>query len=154
MRRRRQLYIGLILLIGGLIVDAIGAIYPFADPRVAMGYLLVVPILVSICGTVLVFVTLAPSTIKATRSASVYRIARLAGVAGLGLTLGYGAAGILSQVPDSLAGLNGPFIPSAVPAIEMLALGGIGLSMGLLIGAVAARVSWALRGRDLPPRES
>ena len=147
MRRRRQLFIGLVMLAGGLVVDAIGATYPFADPLVALGYLLVVPILVSICGTVFVFVSLARSTRKATRSASVYRTARLAAVAGLGLALGYGTAGLLSQVPDSLAGLNGPFIPSTAPAIQLFVLGGIGLSMGLLIGAVAARVWWAFRGR-------
>jgi hypothetical protein len=154
MRRRRQLIIGLIMLIGGLVVDAIGAIYPFADPLVALGYLLFVPILVSICGTVFVFVGLARSTRKATRSASVQRIARLAAVAGLGLAIGYAEAALLSQVPDSLAGLNGPFIPSTAPAIQVLVIGGIGLSMGLLIGAVAARAWWAFRGRHLPPRSA
>jgi hypothetical protein len=154
MRRRRQLIIGLIMLIGGLVVDAIGAIYPFADPLVALGYLLFVPILVSICGTVFVLVGLARSTRKATRSASVQRIARLAAVAGLGLAIGYAEAALLSQVPDSLAGLNGPFIPSTAPAIQVLVIGGIGLSMGLLIGAVAARAWWAFRGRHLPPRSA
>jgi hypothetical protein len=119
---------------------------------VALGYLLVVPIMVSICGTVFVFVSLARSTRKATRSASVYRVARLAAVAGLGLALGYGMAGILSQVPDSLAGLNGPFIRSTTPAIQVFVLGGIELSMSLLIGAMAARVWWEFRGPHLPPR--
>jgi hypothetical protein len=154
MGRRHQLVVGLILLIGGLVVDAIGAIYPVADPLVALGYLLVVPILVSICGTVFVFVSLTRSTRKATRSASDYRTARLAAVAGLGLALGYAEAALLSQVPDSLAGLNGPFIPSTAPAIQVLVMGGIGLSMGLLIGAVAARAWWAFRSRHLPPRSA
>jgi hypothetical protein len=154
MGRRRRLVIGLIMLIGGVAVDAIGAIYPFADPLVALGYLLFVPILVSICGTVFVFVSLARSTRKAIRSASVYRTARVAAVAGLGLALGYAEAALLSQVPDSLAGLNGPFAPSTAPAIQVLVMGGIGLLMGLLIGAVAARVWRAFRGRHLPPRSA
>jgi hypothetical protein len=154
MGHRRQLIVGLILLAGGLVVVAVGAIYPFADPLVALGYLLFVPILVSICGTVFVFVSLARSTRKATRSASDYRTARLAAVAGLGLALGYAEAALLSQVPDSLAGLNGPFIPSTAPAIQVLVMGGIGLSMGLLIGAVAARAWWAFRSRHLPPRSA
>ena len=154
MRRHGQLAIGLIMLIGGLVVVAIGAIYPFADPLVAIVYFLGVPALVSSCGTIFVFLSLAPSTATATRSASVYRIARLAAVAGLGLALGYGAAAGLSQVPDTLAGLNGRFIPSPASAFGELALGGIGLLMGLLIGAVAARVWWAFRGRHLPPRST
>jgi hypothetical protein len=151
MRRRRQLIIGLIMLIGGLVVVAIGAIHPSADPLVAIVYLLGIPALMASCGTVFVLVGLARSKAPATRSASVYRIARLAAVAGLGLALAYGAASGLSQVPDWLAGLNGRFIPSTAPAIQEFVLGAIGLSTGLLIGAVAARVWWAFRSRHLPP---
>lgn len=154
MRRRRQLIIGLIMLIGGLVVVAIGAIYPLADPLVAIVYLLGVPALVASCGTTFVFVSLARSKAPATRSASVYRTARLAAVAGLGLALAYGAAALLSQVPDWLAGLNGRFIPSSTSALEELALGGIGLLTGLLIGAVAARLWWAFCGRHLPSRSA
>jgi uncharacterized membrane protein len=152
MSRHRQFVIGLLVLIGGLVVVLIGAIHPSADPLVAIVYLLGVPALVASCGTIFVFVSLARSTRKATRSASVCRIARLAAVAGLGLALAYGAASGLSQVPDWLAGLNGRFIPSSTSALEELALGGIGLLMGLLIGTVAARVWWAFRSRHLPPR--
>ncbi|HEX4057673.1 MAG TPA: hypothetical protein VHX87_05085 [Galbitalea sp.] len=152
MRHRRQLIIGLIMLIGGLVVVAVGAIHPSADPLVAIVYLQGIPALVASCGTVFVFVSLRKA--PATQSASVYRIARLAAVAGLGFALAYGAASGLSQVPDWLAGLNARFIPSSTSALEELALGGIGLLTGPLIGAVAARVWWAFRGRHLPPRSA
>ena len=138
------------MLIGGLVVVAIGAIHPSTDPLVAIVYLLGAPALVASCGTVFVFVSLARSKAPATRSASVYRIARLAALAGLALALAYGAASGLSQVPDWLAGLNGRFIPGSTSALEELALGGIGLLTGLLIGAVGGQVWWRFHGRHLP----
>ena len=147
MSRRRQLVIGLIMLIGGLIVIAIGTIFPSSNPLVALGWLLLVPLLVSLCGTIFVFVSLARSTQRVRRSATVYRIVGLAAVAGLGLALGFGAAGIVSQVPDSLAGLNGAFVPGSAPGLGAFILGGIGLSAGLGIGAVAALVRWSIRGQ-------
>jgi hypothetical protein len=139
--------IGLIMLIVGLLVVAIGAIHPWTDPLVAIVCLLGVPALVASCGAVFVFVSLARITAPATRSAAVYRIARLASVAGLGLALAYGAASDISQVPDWLAGLNGRFIASSSSALGELALGGIGLVMGLVVGAIAALVWWRFRGR-------
>jgi hypothetical protein len=148
MGHRRQLVVGLILLAGGLVVVAIGATYAFADPVVALGYFVVVPSLVSCCGIVFIVVGLARST----RSTLVYRIVGVSAMCGLGLALGFGAAGILSQVPDSLAGLNGAYIPGSAPGIGVFVLGGIGLSVGLVIGAVASLVWWAYRGRHLPPR--
>ena len=150
MGRHRQLVIGLIMLIGGLVVVAIGAIFPSSDPLVALGWLLFVPVLVSLCGTVFVFMGLARHIERAPRSATIYRILGLAAVAGLGLALGYGAAGTLSQVPDSLAGLNGPFVPGSAQGLSTFFLGGIGLSTGLVIGAIAALVWWSLRGRHMP----
>ncbi|MDQ1547331.1 MAG: hypothetical protein QOH69_2235 [Actinomycetota bacterium] len=150
MGRRRQLVIGLIMLIGGLVVIAIGTIFPSTDPLVALGWLLFVPVLVSICGTVLVFVGLARQIERAPRSAAIYRILGLAAVAGLGLALGYGAAGILSQVPDSLAGLNGPFVPGSAQGLSALFLIGVGLLVGLVIGAVVGLIWWSLRGRHMP----
>jgi hypothetical protein len=118
MGRRRQLVIGLIMLIGGLVVVAIGTIFPSSNPLVALGWLLLVPSLVSLCGTIFVFVSLARRTERVRRSAEVYRIVGLAAVAGLGLALGFGAAGIVSQVPDSLAGLNGAFVPGPAPGLS------------------------------------
>jgi hypothetical protein len=102
---------------------------------------------VASCGTIFVFVSLAQSKAPATRSAAVYRIARLAAVAGLGIALAYGAASGLSQVPDWLAGLNGRFVPSSSSALGELALGGIGLLMGLLIGGAGAQVWWIFGGK-------
>ena len=152
MGRRRQIVVGLILLAGGLVVIAIGTAYPFVDPVVALGYLGVIPSLVSSCGTIFIVVGLVRNHERATRSTTVYRIVGVSAMSGLGLALVTGAAGILSQVPDSLAGLNGPFIPGSAPGIGALVLGGIGLSAGLVIGAVAALVWWAYCGRHLPPR--
>jgi hypothetical protein len=152
MSRRRQLAIGLIMLIGGLVVIAIGTSFPSSNPLVALGLLLLVPLLVSSCGTIFVFVSLARRPKRVRRSATVYRILGLGAVAGLGLALGFGAAGILSQVPDSLAGLNGPFVPGSAVGLGAFILGGIGLSGGLVIAAAAALIWWSFRGRHLPSR--
>lgn len=151
MSRRHQLVIGLVMLIGGLSVVAIGTIFPSSNPLVALVWLLLVPLLVSFCGAIFVFVSLARSSGRVRRSAAVYRIVGLAAVAGLGLALGFGAAGIVSQVPDSVAGLNGSFVPGSAPGLSAFLLGGVGLSMGLVIGAVGALVWWSFRGRHLPP---
>jgi hypothetical protein len=152
MGRHRQLVIGLIMLIGGLIVIAIGTIFPSNNPLVALGWLLLVPALVSFCGTIFVFVSQARSIEGARRSAAVYRIVGLAAIAGLGLALGFGVAGIASQVPDSLAGLNGSFVPGPAPGLAGFLCCGIGLSVGLVIGAMDALVWWSFRGRHLPPQ--
>jgi hypothetical protein len=148
--RHRQFAIGLTLLIGGLTVIAFGTAYPAADPVAALGYLIVVPSLVSCCGTVLIAVGLARRIGGRTRSTSPHRIVGISAMSGLGLALASGTLGILSQVPDSLAGLNGAYVAGPAPAIEALVLGGIGLSVGLVIGTVASFAWWAYRGRHLP----
>jgi hypothetical protein len=148
---RHQSVIGLVMLIGGLTVVAIGTIFPSSNPLVALGWLGFVPLAVSFCGAVFVFVRLARSSESVGRSAAVYRIVGLAAVAGLGLGLGFPAAGIVSQVPDSVAGLNGSFVPGSAPGLAAFFLCGVGLSMGLVIGAVTALVWWSFRGRHLPP---
>jgi hypothetical protein len=139
------------MLIGGLAVVAIGTVFHSSDPLVALGWLLLVPLLVSLCGAIFVFVPLARGSAGVGRSSTVYRIVGLAAVAGLALTLAFGAAGIVSQVPDSVAGLNGSFVPGSAPGLAAFVLGGIGLSTGLVVGAVAALVWWSVRGRHLPP---
>jgi hypothetical protein len=149
MGRRRQLAIGLILLIAGLVVVAIGMMLPSNDPIVALGWLLLLPVLVSTTGAVFTSVSLARSFDGGSPFATVRRIVGLPAVAGLGLALGYGAAGLLSQVPDSLAGLNGPFVPGSAPGLSAFFLGGVGLSMGLVIGTIAAIIWWTTRRRRL-----
>ena len=71
----------------------------------------------------------------------------MSAVAGLCLALGYGAAGLLSQVPDSLAGLNGPFIPGAAQGLSAFLVGGVGLAGGLVIGAGIALAWWIVERR-------
>lgn len=151
MRRRPLSGIGLVMLVGGLIVIAVGTIFPSSNPLVALGWLLLVPLLVSLCGAVFVFLRLARSSESLGRSAAVYRIIGLAAVAGLGLALGFGAAGIVSQVPDSLAGLNGSFVPGSAPGLAAFVCAAVGMSFGLVIGAGAALVWWSFRGRHMPP---
>ena len=147
MSGRRQVVTGLILLAGGLVVIAIGTIFPSNDALVALGWLMFIPLLVSMCGAALVFVGLARSTSAVTRSAVVGRIVVMSAVAGLCLALGYGAAGLLSQVPDSLAGLNGPFIPGAAQGLSAFLVGGVGLAGGLVIGAGIALAWWIVERR-------
>jgi hypothetical protein len=138
MGRRRQLVVGLIMLIAGLVVVAVGTIFPSSNPLVALGWLLLAPLLVSVCGSIFVLVSL----VRRRRTAAAYKILGSGAVAGLGLALGFGAAGILSQVPDSLAGLNGGFVPGSAPGLGALILGGIGLSIGLVIGSGTALIWW------------
>lgn len=147
MGSHRQLAVGVILLAAGLVVVAIGTVFPAADPVVALGYLLAAPMLVSFCGTVVIVVAVARGITKARRSAPASRIVGLSAVAGLGLYVGYGVAGVLSQVPDSLAGLNGPYVPGSAPGIAAFELAGFGLFAGLVIGAVVALVWRAYRRR-------
>jgi hypothetical protein len=138
--------VGLILLASGLIGVAIGMSYPFRDPVLALGVLVVLPSLVSLCGTVVIAVGLARKSSDGRHSTPVLRIVGVCAMSGLALALAFGAAGILSQVPDDLAGLNGPYVPGAAGAGAFV-LDGIGLSVGLGIGAVAALAWWAYRGR-------
>lgn len=145
---RRQLVPGLVLLIVGLLVVAIGAVVPSSDPVVALGWLLLVPMLVSFVGTVLLFLGLARNPSGGWRFAGTSRIVGLSAVAGLGLALAFGAAGILSQVPDSLAGLNGPYVPGSGSALSAFFLCGLGVLAGALIGVVASvLLRWFRPGR-------
>lgn len=134
----RRLTAGLILLVGGLVVIAFGTIVPSGDPLVALGWLLGVPSLASACGAAFVSVTLARRTERGRSSTAAFRIVGSAAMAGVGLALVFGVVGILSQVPDSLAGLNGAFVASSAPGLSAFVLCGAGLSAGLVIGAIAA----------------
>jgi hypothetical protein len=145
---RRSFAIGRILLIGGLVVVAFGTIFPSSNPVMALGWLLLAPSLLSCCGATFVFVSLARSAEAASRSGTVYRIIGSAAIAGLGLALAYGVAGTLSQLPDTLAGLNGPFIPGRASP-SMFFLSGVGFAVGIVIGTIDALVWWRLRGRHL-----
>jgi hypothetical protein len=148
MSRRRQLVIGLSTLIGGLVVVAIGTIIPSSDPVVALGWLLLLPLLVSLCGTIFISASLARSIGTVRRSVAGCRIVALTAAISLGLALGYGALGLVSQVPDSLAGLNGAFVPGSAPGLGAFFCIGVGLSGGLVIGAVAALI-WRSSARSV-----
>lgn len=148
MGRRRQVAVGSALLAAGLVTVAVGTAYPSTDARVALDCLLVLPMLVSLCGIVFLVAALARRSGGATRPAPVATIIGVSAASGLGLALGFGAAGVLSQVPDWLAGLNGPYIPGSAAGAGVFVLAGIGLSAGLLIGAVAAVIWWVYRGRQ------
>jgi hypothetical protein len=148
MSRHRQLALGVILLITGLVVIALGAIFPSSSPLVALGWLFAVPSLFSLCGAVFVVVSLARSTGTAKPCAMVNRIISSGAVAGLGLALGWGAAGALSQVPDWLAGLNGSFVSGSALGISAFVLAGIGLATGLMVGALVAILWWSQARRS------
>jgi hypothetical protein len=120
MSRRHQLAIGWLLLIAGLVVVAIGTIFPSRNPTVALGWLLVAPLIVSLSGVIFVLIGLARFADLVRQSAAGYRIIGLTAIAGLGVGLGFPAAGILSQIPDSTAGLNGSFVPGSAPGLGRL----------------------------------
>ena len=62
----------------------------------------------------------------------------LVALVGLALGLSFPVAGIISQIPDSLAGLNAEFVPGPAPAIGAIAFAVIGLAVGLAVGAIGS----------------
>lgn len=135
--RKLFLSLGLVLVISGVVVVALGAMAQSEDPVVALGWLLTVPLLVSVCGCAFLIASLFGIDGSDSRLAR-HRPLVLVALVGLALGLSFPVAGIISQIPDSLAGLNAEFVPGPAPAIGAIAFAVIGLAVGLAVGAIGS----------------
>jgi hypothetical protein len=150
MRSNRQLVTGLALILAGLVVVELGSIVASRDVFTGLVLLLVLPLAVSFCGAVLVFIGLARRPRSTSRARFMRRIVGLATVAGLGLALGFPALGTLGQLPDYASGLNGTFLSSSAAGIATFVIVGVGVLAGAGSGVLIALIWWVTRGRALP----
>lgn len=135
--RRTALFVGIFLLVAGMAAIVVGAGVS-GDRGVAIGWLIAVPLVASVGGCAIMFVSLAAgSSGTASRSQRVRVIALLA-IVGLAAGLTFPLAGIVSQIPDTLNGSNGEFVRGPAPAIGVLVLAGAGLVGGVLLGAIVS----------------
>lgn len=147
--RKLFLSLGLVLVISGVVVVALGAMAQSEDPVVALGWLLTVPLLVSVCGCAFLIASLFGIDGSDSRLAR-HRPLVLVALVGLALGLSFPVAGIISQIPDSLAGLNAEFVPGPAPAIGAIAFAVIGLAVGLAVGAIGSilmRIAYRVSSR-------
>ncbi|HWU32422.1 MAG TPA: hypothetical protein VN108_06090 [Marmoricola sp.] len=130
MTGRRILAAGPIFVIVAVAVISAGAIWPSADRVVALGVMLLLPLLAAIAGCVVLVIALTRSR-KADAAVPVGRILAVAALVGLVLAFGFGALGIVSQIPDTMAGFNGSYVPGSAPGLAALTLGSEGVVAGL-----------------------
>ena len=151
MSSNRQLFTGLGLIVGGLVVVWLGSLVATRDVFTGLVLLLVFPLVVAFCGAVLVFIGLARGPRSTGRAQFVRRVVGLATVAGAGLALGFPALGTVGQLPDYASGLNGPFGTDSYLSIACFFIVGVGMLAGAGSGILIALIWWVARGRNLPP---
>ncbi|MCT9820810.1 hypothetical protein N3K63_10995 [Microbacterium sp. W1N] len=135
-----------------MLVVSVGALVQSESRAVALGWLLTVPLGASVCGCAFLIASLVGADKSDSRLAR-YRPSVLVGLIGLALGLAFPAAGIISQIPDSTAGLNGEFVPGPAPAIGSIAFAAIGLAVGLGVGTIGSALLQFMnrRGSALEP---
>lgn len=140
--RRLPLALGLVLLVSGVVVVAFGAMVQSEDPVVALGWLLTLPLLMSMCGCA--FLIASHFGISEYNSDLARRRPLvLVALVGLALGLSFPAAGVISQIFDSAAGLNAEFVPGPAPAIGAITFAMSGLAVGLVVGAIGSTLTRA-----------
>ncbi|HEY4269447.1 MAG TPA: hypothetical protein VGM94_14790 [Galbitalea sp.] len=149
MAGRRLILIGFCAIAVGLLVIGVVAIAATTNLFVGLIVLLLTPLLIAFCGTVLVFFGLF-RTHGSNWAGAVRRLIGLAAVAGMGGGLAWGALGVLSQLPDYAAGLNGAFMSGAWAITSTLVIMGVGLAAGGSVGAVIALIWWNAHRRAAP----
>ena len=149
MNPQRQVAIGLGIMIAGLVALAVGVVVGSHDLFVGLILLLLVPLSVAFCGAVVALIGLVRQPEARSPSGVIRRIIGGAVLACVGSGFGFGALGILGQLPDYAAGLNGAFLPEDGLSLSLFA--GMCLLAGLGSGTLAALIWWKLRGRHVPP---
>ncbi len=152
MKSNHQLVLGLGLIVAGLVIVGVSNLVVSSDVFLGLVLLLLIPLAISFCGAVVAFIGLLRTPENASRFRAVRRIIGLAAIAGVGLGLGFPALGILSQLQDYAAGLNGAFISGSSAGFGAYFLVGAGLLAGLCAGVLVALVWWVIRGRILAPQ--
>ena len=135
--RRRMLFVGILLIAAGMIVVAAGT-GASSDRGVALGWLISLPLVVSIGGCAIAFVSLVRGWNGGASRFPERRIVALVAITGLAFGLAFPLAGIVSQIPDSANGSNDEFVPGAAPVVGVMTFAGVGLTAGLVIGVLAS----------------
>jgi hypothetical protein len=152
---RKQVAIGLGIMIAGLAAIAAGVVVGSHNLIVGLILLFLVPLAVSFCGTMVAMIGLVRKPEGRGRPPLIPTIIGVAALAGVAYGFGYGALGTLGQLPDSTAGLNGTYLP--VPAgLSVFLLEGMCLLVGLGSGILVAFIWWwktRSRHRPLTPQE-
>ncbi|MEH3088304.1 MAG: hypothetical protein PGN24_01495 [Microbacterium arborescens] len=89
--------------------------------------------------------------IAAGTGASSDRGVALGAITGLAFGLAFPLAGIVSQIPHSVNGSNGEFVPGAGPVVGVMTCAGVGLSAGLLLGVLARLLARSASRRSHRP---
>jgi len=135
--RRVMLCVGSFSVAAGMAVIVAGSGVS-GEWSVAIGWLLALPLAVSIGGCAIMFVSLAAGDSGPAFRDQALRIITLLAILGLAVGLTLPLAGIVSQIPDTLNGSNGEFVRGAAPAIGVLMFAGSGLAGGALLGVVVS----------------
>ncbi len=152
MKSNRQLALGLGMMIAGLVVVGVSTLVASSDVVVGLVLLLLIPLSIAFCGAVVVFIGLVRKSASTGRFKVIRKIVGLGAIAGVGFGFGFPALGILGQLPDWAAGVNGAFISGSTAGFSAFLLAGFGLLAGLVSGILVAFVWWVVRGRSLPLR--
>jgi hypothetical protein len=135
-------WFGIVLVVTGLGVIVAGTIAPSSDIVVALGWLLVAPLVLMLFGAVCSLIGLLRDVKTLSRQNSTRRIFAAGAAAGIALSSGFGAAGGVSQVPDWMSGENGDFLPGPEGGGGALIVVALGLVIGVVVGGVVVAVWW------------
>ncbi|MEI2269591.1 hypothetical protein OHB93_09740 [Microbacterium sp. No. 7] len=135
--RRTMLFQGVFLVAAGMAV-IVGGAGVSGDWGVAIGWLIALPLVVSIGGCAIMFVSLAAGWSGRASRFRAMRVIALVAIVGLAAGLAFPLAGIISQIPDTVTGSNGEFVQGAAPAIGVFMFAGAGLAGGTLVGALVS----------------
>lgn len=150
--RRVMLCVGIFSVAAGMAVIFAGAGVS-GEWGVAIGWLIALPLAVSIGGCAIIFVALAAGASGPAFRNQALRVIALLAIIGLAAGLAFPLAGIVSQIPDTLNGSNGEFVRGAAPATGVLMFAGSGLAGGALLGVLVSLLerSGNRRSRHLKP---
>lgn len=142
MSNRGWFWLSIVLVVAGLGVIVAGTIAPSSDIVVALGWLLVAPLVLMMLGAVCSLIGLLRHVKTLSRQDSTRRIFAAGAAAGIALGSGFGAASGVSQVPDWMSGANGAFLPGPEGGEGALIVDALSLVIGVVIGGVVVAVWW------------
>lgn len=145
--RRTAPFVGIFLFVAGLAV-ILGGAGVSSDWGVAIGWLIALPLVVSIAGCGIMFVSLAARASGTASQHQAMRIIALIAIIGLAAGLAFPLAGIVSQIPDTVNGSNGEFVQGTAPAIGIFMFAGAGLAGGVLVGALVSLLARSVNHRS------
>jgi hypothetical protein len=145
---RGWFWLGIVLVMAGLDVIVAGTISPSSDIVVALGWLLFAPLVVMLFGAVCILIGLLRHVKTLLKQNLTRRILAAGAAAGIALSAGFGAAGLVSQVPDWISRANGAFPPGPEGAEGALIIVAVGLVIGVAMGGAVVAVFWFADRRE------